>query len=122
MGFSSSPTTSAGRSIEAADQTGTKMICHCAGYPRRPLADRLRPGDIITHSFQWLEQNAIGGDGRIRGEMKEAREKDVILDSGGGETQPGEFSYAPEDSTRTVKTRLTPVITVKTGKVVRRVA
>ena len=69
---------------EVADATRSKMMVHVSGTPI-PLVrilDFMRPGDIATHILNGHAHNVLDGNGRIRPEVREARERGVILDVG----------------------------------------
>lgn len=71
------------RAVAAAEAARTRILCHIQGnVPWRDLVDRLRPGDIVTHSFHAHEPAVIGEDGRVRREIEEARAKGILLDTG----------------------------------------
>lgn len=69
---------------EVADATQTQMMVHVSGTPI-PLVrifDFMRPGDIATHILNGHAHNILDGNGRIRPEVREARERGIILDVG----------------------------------------
>ena len=69
---------------EVADATRSKMMVHVSGTPI-PLVrilDFMQPGDIATHILNGHAHNVLDGNGRIRPEVREARERGVILDVG----------------------------------------
>jgi dihydroorotase len=69
---------------EVANATRSKMMVHVSGTPM-PLVrifDLMRPGDIATHILNGYAHNILDGNGRIRPEVREARERGIILDVG----------------------------------------
>jgi dihydroorotase len=69
---------------EVADATRSKMMVHVSGTPI-PLVrifDFMRPGDIATHILNGHAHNILDGNGRIRPEVREARERGIVLDVG----------------------------------------
>ena len=69
---------------EVADATRSKMMVHVSGtpIPLMRIFDLMRPGDIATHILNGYAHNILDGNGRIRPEVREARERGVILDVG----------------------------------------
>jgi dihydroorotase len=68
----------------AADQTGTRVMVHVYGTPI-PLAqvfEHLRPGDVVTHTFNPTTHNILDDRGRVRPEVLEARARGVLFDAG----------------------------------------
>jgi dihydroorotase len=77
---------------EAADALGLPVMVHVIDMrpPVTWLLPRLRPGDIVTHSFHGSEGGILGRDGRLVPGLAAARERGVIFDVGHG---AGSFSY-----------------------------
>jgi dihydroorotase len=72
------------RARAAADAAGVRLMVHVSDTPI-PLPEilaELRPGDIATHIFNGNEEQVIGADGRIRAEVRAAKERGVVLDIG----------------------------------------
>ena len=76
------------RASEAARQTERPMFveCHLPQYTLKDQLDRMRSGDIITHSYEKVSERSsvIGEDGRVRPLVFQAREKGVFFDVGHG--------------------------------------
>lgn len=72
--------------IEVADELGLPVMAHIDNPPptREEVLGALRPGDILTHCFRPFPNAPIHGDGRIREEILEARERGIIFDIGHG--------------------------------------
>ena len=72
------------RARTVADMTGSFVMVHVARVPI-PLAkvfEYLRPGDIVTHIFHSAENNVLDERGNVRTEVREAKEKGIVLDIG----------------------------------------
>ncbi len=89
------------RSIEAASRAGgdARVMCHIGGVatPRlmSDILDMLRPGDILTHAYSGLPNNAgaftnIIQDGRLLPAASAAKQRGVAFDVGHG---AGSFDY-----------------------------
>ena len=89
------------RAIAACEKAGTggKVMCHIGGVETRELMaqilDRLRPGDILTHSYTGAPNPAgaftnIVQDGRLIPAALAAKQRGVIFDVGHG---GGSFDY-----------------------------
>jgi dihydroorotase len=72
--------------IEVADELGLPVMAHIDNPPptREEVLGALRPGDILTHCFRPFPNAPIHGDGQIRKEILEARERGIIFDIGHG--------------------------------------
>ena len=72
--------------LEAADATGLPAIVHVsAGAELSRVMPRLRPGDIVTHTFNPEDGGLIfGGGPEILPEVRAAQERGVIFDVGHG--------------------------------------
>ncbi|MBI2965287.1 MAG: amidohydrolase/deacetylase family metallohydrolase [Chloroflexi bacterium] len=69
---------------ETADRAGSRIITHVGRSPI-PLAqvvERLKPGDIVTHTFHGFTNTILDERGRVRREMVEARSRGVLFDVG----------------------------------------
>jgi len=69
---------------EVANATRSKMMVHVSGTPI-PLVrifDLMQPGDIATHILNGYAHHILDGNGRIRPEVREARERGIVLDVG----------------------------------------
>jgi dihydroorotase len=89
------------RSIEAAARAGggARVMCHIGGVETPKLMsdilDMLRPGDILTHAYSGLPNNAgaftnIIQDGRLLPAATAAKQRGVVFDVGHG---GGSFDY-----------------------------
>jgi dihydroorotase len=89
------------RSIEAAAMAGggARVMCHIGGVETPKLMsdilDMLRPGDILTHAYSGLPNNAgaftnIVQDGRLLPAASAAKQRGVVFDVGHG---GGSFDY-----------------------------
>ena len=81
------------RSIEAAEQLGLPVMIHI-GNTDDELAtylDKLRPGDIVTHSFTGRPPGILDANGSVIEEAVDARARGVLFDVGHG---AGSFSFA----------------------------
>ncbi len=69
---------------EVADATKAQMMVHVSGTPL-PLVrifDFMQPGDVATHILNGHINGILDGNGRIRPEVREARERGILLDVG----------------------------------------
>ena len=76
------------RAIEAAAMTSRPLFveCHLPQYTLQDQLDRMRPGDIITHSFENISERApvVNTDGKVLPYVHEAKEKGILFDVGHG--------------------------------------
>ncbi len=76
------------RASEAAKQAERPMFveCHLPQYSLKDQLDRMRPGDIITHSYEKISERSsvIGEDGLVQPLVFLAKEKGVLFDVGHG--------------------------------------
>ena len=83
------------RSIEAATKAGggARVMCHIGGVETPKLMsdilDMLRPGDILTHAYSGLPNDAgaftnIVQDGRLLPAARAAKQRGVVFDVGHG--------------------------------------
>ena len=84
------------RAIDVGEALGKPVMVHIGRESRMnvSLADVLelmRPGDIVTHTYHGLDGGIVGSDGRLRREVREARERGVLFDVGHGS---GSFAFA----------------------------
>jgi len=72
--------------LEVADALGVPVMAHIDNPPpsREEILAALRPGDILTHCFRPFPNAPIHGDGTLRKEMIEARDRGIIFDIGHG--------------------------------------
>ncbi len=78
--------------VEAADQAGVWLMVHI-GYTPEPIPDvlaRLRPGDVITHSYSPLAGGLVDMDARgMLPAVAEARVSGIEFDIGHGKSSFG---------------------------------
>ncbi len=82
------------RALEAGEATSLPVMVHIGGTPfgLDEVVDRLRPGDVVTHSFTgWRPGTILGDDGRVVAAAREARARGVRFDVGHG---GGSFSWS----------------------------
>lgn len=76
------------RAIEAASSTGKPVFveCHLPEYSLQDQLERMRPGDIITHSFENISERepVVNEDGKVLAYVLEAQEKGILFDVGHG--------------------------------------
>jgi dihydroorotase len=71
--------------LQVAGETGVPIMVHInGGMSLATLTDRLRPGDIITHCFHSRQPNILGPDGKVRAEIRAARQKGIFMDQSVG--------------------------------------
>lgn len=78
--------------LEVADEAAMPLMVHI-DYPPpsyEAVVDRLRPGDILTHSFRPFPNRPVLSDGSLKPAVLAARERGVLFDIGHG---MGSFSY-----------------------------
>jgi dihydroorotase len=89
------------RAVDAATRAGggARVMCHIGGVETPKLMsdilDMLRPGDILTHAYSGLPNNAgaftnIVEDGRLLPAARAAKQRGVVFDVGHG---GGSFDY-----------------------------
>lgn len=76
------------RAIAVASSTGRPVFveCHLPEYSLKDQLDRMRPGDIITHSFENIDERepVVDQQGMVLPYVMEAKEKGVLFDVGHG--------------------------------------
>jgi dihydroorotase len=74
--------------IAAANQSNVPLFveCHLPQYSLEEQLNRMRPGDIITHSFEKVSErmSVIDEQGKVRPFVKEAQKKGILFDVGHG--------------------------------------
>ena len=74
--------------IAAADRSNVPLLveCHLPQYSLEDQLNRMRPGDIITHSFEKVSErmSVIDEQGNVRPFVKEAQKKGILFDVGHG--------------------------------------
>ncbi|NND05533.1 MAG: amidohydrolase/deacetylase family metallohydrolase [Saprospiraceae bacterium] len=76
------------RTIKAAEKTDRPIFveCHLPQYTLQEQLDKMRPGDIITHSYEKVSErmSVVNEDGVVRPFVLEAQERGVLFDVGHG--------------------------------------
>lgn len=74
--------------LTASNKAGLPLLveCHLPQYTLEDQLGRMRKGDIITHSYEEIEERMpiVDETGQIRSFVKEARENGVLFDVGHG--------------------------------------
>ncbi|WP_226781201.1 amidohydrolase/deacetylase family metallohydrolase [Oceaniglobus trochenteri] len=78
--------------LDVADDTGLPLMVHIDEPPPSygEVVSRLRKGDVLTHCFRPFPNAPMHGDGRVRDEVRAARERGVLFDIGHGQ---GSFAW-----------------------------
>lgn len=76
------------RALEAGNIAGVPLFveCHLPGYSLEDQLNKMRPGDIITHSYEKITErlSVVDDDGKVRPYVMEAKKKGVLFDVGHG--------------------------------------
>jgi dihydroorotase len=76
------------RALEVGTITDRPLFveCHLPGYTLKEQLDRMRPGDIITHSFENISERTpvVDGEGNVLSYVFDAKKKGVLFDVGHG--------------------------------------
>lgn len=76
------------RALEAGKKTDRPLFveCHLPQYSLKDQLDRMRPGDIITHSFENISERApvVDEQGTVRPFVLEAKKRGILFDVGHG--------------------------------------
>jgi dihydroorotase len=76
------------KALKAANQANTPLFveCHLTAYSLEEQLSRMRPGDIITHSFEQIPERTpvVDEQARVRGFVRSAQQKGVLFDLGHG--------------------------------------
>jgi len=76
------------RALEAAKTSGTTLFveCHLPKYSLQDQLARMRPGDIITHSYEKISERApiTDSNGMVRPYVLDAQKRGVLFDVGHG--------------------------------------
>lgn len=72
----------------AAEKSGKPLLveCHLPQYSLQEQLSRMRPGDIITHTFENITERmpVIGDDGKVRPFVWDAAKRGILFDLGHG--------------------------------------
>lgn len=79
--------------LQAAEEIGRPLMVHIGGteQPLEDIVSRLRPGDIMTHSYTGWKPGIIADNGHVIPAAVEARKRGVLFDVGHGQ---GSFTFA----------------------------
>jgi dihydroorotase len=76
------------KAVEAAGKAGKPLFveCHLPQYTLQDQLAKMRPGDMITHTFENISERMpiIGDDGKLRPFVIEAKKRGVLFDLGHG--------------------------------------
>ena len=76
------------RALSAAERAQVPLLveCHLPKYSLKDQLARMRPGDIITHSFEQVSERMpmVDEEGRLRPFVKKAMDRGVLFDVGHG--------------------------------------
>ena len=76
------------RAVDAAARSNTPLFveCHLPQYPLEEQLKKMRPGDIITHSFEKIDERmpVVDSLGKVRRFVTAARERGILFDLGHG--------------------------------------
>ena len=76
------------RAVEAASKTDRPLFveCHLPEYTLKDQLDHMRPGDIITHSYENIDERmpVVDENGKVRPFVLEAKERGILFDVGHG--------------------------------------
>lgn len=76
------------RALSAAERSKVPLLveCHLPQYSLEEQLERMRPGDIITHSFEKVSERmpVVDEKGNLRPFVKEAMRRGVLFDVGHG--------------------------------------
>jgi predicted amidohydrolase len=72
--------------LQLAERIGCAVTVHTTNPPIPPeaIAEMLRPGDVYCHMYQGIGDTIVGGDGKVRPQIYEARRRGVIFDTANG--------------------------------------
>jgi dihydroorotase len=72
--------------LGAAARTSSRVMVHITdpALPFDPVLDRLRAGDVVTHTFHGRGENLLDASGKVRAAAWRARERGVLFDVGHG--------------------------------------
>ena len=76
------------RAVEAASKTDRPLFveCHLPQYSLEGQLDHMRPGDIITHSYENIDERmpVVDENGKLRPFVLKAKERGILFDVGHG--------------------------------------
>lgn len=76
------------KALDAANKSNTPMFveCHLPQYSLQNQLQKMRPGDIITHSYEQITERMpmVDSQGKVRSFVLDAQKKGVLFDVGHG--------------------------------------
>jgi dihydroorotase len=76
------------RAVSAAEKSGKPLFveCHLPQYPLAQQLGKMRPGDVMTHSFEHIAERTpfVGDDGTLLPVVLAARKRGILFDLGHG--------------------------------------
>ena len=76
------------RALDAASKTNTPLFveCHLPQYSLQDQLNKMRPGDIITHSYEQITERmpVVDDSGKLRPFVLDAQKRGVLFDVGHG--------------------------------------
>lgn len=76
------------RALEAGKKSNTPLFveCHLPQYSLEDQLKKMRPGDIITHSFEKVTERmpVTDDEGKLRSFVREAQQRGILFDLGHG--------------------------------------
>ncbi|WP_190809851.1 amidohydrolase/deacetylase family metallohydrolase [Flagellimonas sp. S3867] len=76
------------KALKVGLKTDTPLFveCHLPQYSLKAQLDRMRPGDIITHSYENISERmpVVDDEGKVHPFVLEAKEKGILFDVGHG--------------------------------------
>lgn len=76
------------RALSASKEANVPLLveCHLPQYSLEDQLKRMRPGDIITHSYEKVSErmSVVDEQGRVRPFVKEAQQRGILFDLGHG--------------------------------------
>jgi dihydroorotase len=76
------------KALDAANKSNTPMFveCHLPQYSLQDQLKKMRPGDIITHSYEQITERmpVVDSQGKVRPFVLDAEKKGVLFDVGHG--------------------------------------
>jgi dihydroorotase len=86
--YSGSDWTPFDRAVEAAEVAKVPLLveCHLPQYSLEDQLQRMRPGDIITHAYENVDERmtVVDEQGKLRLMVREAQERGILFDVGHG--------------------------------------
>ena len=87
------------RAVEAASKTDRPLFveCHLPQYSLKDQLAHMRPGDIITHSYENIDERlpVVDENGKLRPFVLQAKERGVLFDVGTAGPDSGSIRRCP---------------------------